>query len=660
MRAFRRRFYFLKKICLRIIKACKQTKRNRTGTRRPNVFETAVEFLVTRRRVVFPLLVAVTAFIVYANTFHVPFQYDDSQYIVDNPGIKTLGFNQFPTLFGATRQIAFLSFYLNYRIAGFNVLGFHVVNVLIHVANSMLVYWLVLLTLKTPFFASRLKRLSRLGAGLAALFAGLLFAAHPVQTQAVTYITQRFASLATLFYLASLVLYVKARIVPREEITGAGEGGWKPAHTRLALYSGAVVCALLSMRTKEISFTLPAVIALYEFTFFAGNIKNRIIGLLPIAVTWLMIPLVLLSRSGSAGDTIQVARGEAAHISSADYLLTQFRVIVTYIRLFFFPVNQNLDYDYPLYKSFTNPNVFLSLILLASIAGLGIYLFRRSGRKNPWLRLTAFGIFWFFITLAVESSVNPLGTLIDEHRLYLASVGPIVAVIGIIWTAWESGKDRWPNLDRAAIPAGFLVIALLAGMTLVRNTVWHDELSLWQDTVAKSPGKVRPHYNLANYYVRSGSVQKGIGELRTVLEIQPNFEPALNNLGTVYMNLGQYDKAATTLEQALAPAPGNVQTDSGSGAVHLEADPVIDHFPVLSNLGICYMKLERYDKAAETFAQAISLDPSHWETHYNLGISYQKTGKNSQAIAELQAALRINPGLDEAQRLLRELLLAQG
>lgn len=602
------------------------------------------------QHIAFPLLIALAGLIIYANTFHVPFNYDDQRFIVENPGVKSLSFNQFqsdnpgtyskaPSLFGATRQVVFLSFSLNYKLSGLSVAGFHVVNLLIHIINALLVYWLVLLTLKTPFFRNRLNDLSRLEMSIMALFAGLAFVSHPVQTQAVTYISQRFASMATLFYLASILLYIKSRMVSSNKVDGPDNSAWKPARTRILLYAGAIVFAIIAMRSKEISYTLPAVIAIYEFTFFTGNIKKRIINLLPIAGTWLMIPINFLGSSGPISDAIQAARGDTSAITSISYLFTQFRVIVTYLRLFFFPADQNLDYDYPLYSTFSNPNVFLSLILLMSIAGAGFYLFRRSGVKDPLLRLSAFGIFWFFTALAVESSISPSGHLIEEHRLYLPSIGLIIALVGILWAAWERWKERWPRICLVAIPAGLLVLAVLAVMTFERNTVWHDEISLWQDAAAKSPNKVRPHYNLGNYFLRSGSIDRGIRELRRVLEIQPDFTAASNNLGTAYMNFGQYDRAAAVLAEAVALAPDRSSAEYNVGVF----------LPAFYNLGICYTTLGQYDQAAAMFAEVISLDPNHYLAHYNLGICYEVLGRNSEAVAEFREALKINPGFSQAR-----------
>jgi hypothetical protein len=195
-----------------------------------------------------------------------------------------------------------------------------------------------------------------------ALSAGLIFVSHPIQTQAVTYISQRFTSLATLFYLLSLIFFIKARQVNKQ-----GKSFISPLH--LAYWCFAFFSGFLAMHTKEIAFTLPVVMILYEFFFIDDSLKSwkkRIIYFLPfvITLTIILIGLIQLVKGGEKpiGDIIGEMRDkfqETSQISRRDYFFTQFNVIVTYIRLLFFPMNQILDYDFPIAKSlFQLPALF--------------------------------------------------------------------------------------------------------------------------------------------------------------------------------------------------------------------------------------------------------------------------------------------------------------
>ena len=242
-----------------------------------------------------------------------------------------------------SRPIGFLSFALNYHFHGLDVWGYHLVNLAIHIVNAVLVWWLVMLTMATPVM--RGQPISR-HKGAMALFTALLFVSHPLATQSVTYIVQRLASLATLFYLLSLALYVKGRL-------------WEGNKDRRVLffYTGSILCAVLGMLTKEIVFTLPFALILYEYSFIRTDtwkidIKDRGIQI-PIIILGIFVVLFFLNFSVDIFNPIPplLNQGYDYPITTWQYLLTQFSVILTYIRLFIVPVNQNLDYDYPISHS---------------------------------------------------------------------------------------------------------------------------------------------------------------------------------------------------------------------------------------------------------------------------------------------------------------------
>src|SRR5208283_293008 len=223
--------------------------------------------------------------------------------------------------------------------------------------------------------------------------------------------------------------------------------------------------------------------------------------LAPILLTLFIIPLTLMGLGTSGGTLSALDPGSygVKTFSQGEYFFTQFRVIVTYLRLLFFPVNQTIDYDYPVYKSFFAPQVLLSFIFLAALFGLGVYLVKGKGQVvnrsssgcSPERRLIGFGILWFFITLSVESGIVPIDMLIDEYRVYLPSVGLIIGVV----TAAFMVKAHSPKAGRITVAILALAIVALSVATLLRNELWSDKMSLWADTVAKSPGKARAHNN---------------------------------------------------------------------------------------------------------------------------------------------------------------------
>lgn len=601
-------------------------------------------------------IVLLVGLLAYSNTFHAPFVIDDEGSITENPVIKNLAtflFDGTGYRYNPRRFIGYLTFALNYSAGGLDVTGYHIFNTAVHLANGALVFLVVRLTQQTPLFknAQEAERPARgVSPGTwAPLVAALLFVAHPIQTQAVTYVVQRFASLATLFYLASLTCYIAARL--RQE-AGAGSGG-----RTVLWYLAALLCALLAMKTKEIAFTLPLVVALYELSFFGAHLRKRLLFLLPLAATMLIVPLGLMHSGRPLGELLgemdRLAR-ETTSISRGDYLLTQFSVIVTYLRLMLVPVGQNLDYDYPVFHTLFAPRVFFSLLLLALLAGAGGYLYRRSARE-PRLRLAGFGIFWFFITLSVESSVIPIRDVIFEHRAYLPSVG-IFCTVAVLLAPLLARLA--PRVAAAAV--GVLVLAL-AVTTWQRNLVWGSAVSLWQDCALKAPGKARPHNNLAIALLAAGRNDEAATELKTALKLDPKNVEALRNLGAAYEKTGGVEQAIIQYQAALQENPENKyahynlavaygkqgKTDEALAELQLALKVDPEYPDAHNNLGVLYANQGRMKEAIEEFGLAVKYDPRSAEGHKNLGFALGMNGRQEEGIAQLRTAADLQPGNPE-------------
>jgi tetratricopeptide (TPR) repeat protein len=577
------------------------------------------------KSVTYIILLIVVSLIAYSNTFHAPFVFDDVLNIVENQQIKDLNNFLDSNALNQRRYLGFLTFALNYHVHGLEVTGYHIVNILIHIINGLLVYVLVLLTVRTPYFSAGTDRPPP-GVSLMALMSGLLFVVHPLQTQAVTYIVQRFASLATLFYLGALVLYVRARLT---ESRGPS----------IAWYVGSVLCAVCAMKTKEIAFTLPVVIALYEVLFFRGKVTKRVLILLPLMLTMLIIPVSLIGIDTPLGEVIgdvsEKTRVQTV-VSRGTYLLTQFRALMTYLRLVVLPVNQNLDYDYPIYDSFTNISVVTSFLVLAALFGVALYLLYRSVRTHttnhespaPLYRLIGFGILWFFITISVESSVIPIIDVIFEHRMYLPLVGVFIAVSTLVLWTMNKFTGKWHHIKKALTAIVILIILSLSAITYARNAVWRDEITLWKDVVRKSPEKARPYHNLGQAYFISGRTNDAIREYKTALRIRPNYAKAHYSLGIVYYEVGLINDAIREYKTALGMRPNYAEAHN--------------------NLGIVYSEIGRMNDAIKAFQTALKIRPNYAEAYYNLGLVHYKIGLMNDAIKEYKTALRIRPNYAEA------------
>jgi len=355
-------------------------------------------------------LIAILTLIVYSNTFHASFHFDDTPQIVENYQIRNLD-NLLDILKGQ-RGLAMATFAINYAIGGLNVMGYHIVNLTIHIMNGIMVYFLVFITLH-GVLGTDLKSVPK--AKRIAIYTALLFAVHPIQTQAVTYIVQRMEILASMFMLIALLLFIKA--VKTSMIT-----------MRVFLYGIIAVSYILGFYSKEIAITLPALVFIYDYCFLAEGDFKKIMARMPLYFVLLAMLAFFTTRTLTG---LQETPGESASagfgvqsITSNEYLFTQFNVLWTYLRLLILPINQNLDYDYPVAKSIFEFPTFLSFVGILLILVSAFYLLTPyASRFTHYGRLIAFFILWFFVILSPTSSFIPIIDVIFEHRLYLASVG---------------------------------------------------------------------------------------------------------------------------------------------------------------------------------------------------------------------------------------------
>lgn len=613
-------------------------------------------------------LIVVLILAAYANTFESDFHFDDEPVIVSNPIIKDLHYFAEPSSakdfrghfeYNAfiRRYIGYLTFALNYRFHGLDVTGYHIVNLLVHVGTSVLLYFFILFTFRTPFLVnSSVKDFEK----QIALFAALLFACHPLQTQAVTYIWQRVSSLSTMLYLLSLVVYIKWRLSQTvERVAKSMNIREKYIRSTLGppmLYLISLASAIFAMKTKETAFMLPVMLVLYELIFFKGTMRRRFIYLIPFLLTMLIIPLTLISIESPIedlmGDSDETMKGPA-RLPRGEYLLSEFRVIVTYLRLIFLPVRQNLDYDYSRYYSFFNIEILSSFILLAFIFYLSVYFLIRYRHSISHVRLISFGVIWFFVNLILESSVIPLDNVIFEHRMYLPSIGIFTSLTVAVFVVCARRRAY------TEVITVFLTVTVivLTGATYARNNVWKDRLSLWGDVVKKSPMKARGHNNLGNGYRFEGLVDRAIEEYRTAIELDPNYEKAYNNLGVALTSKGLYKEATEHLQIAIDINPNFAAAYNNLGVAYRSRglfEESIEHFKtalrlkpaypeVLTNLAVSYIKQSRMQEALHSLEEAIRLDAKQADAYSNLSTVYRKLGRYDEAIEVAEEALRIRP-----------------
>jgi tetratricopeptide (TPR) repeat protein len=571
---------------------------------------------------------------IYSNSFNCSFHFDDMIQIVNNPDIRNLAdfkawWNSSPS-----RPVGMVTFALNYHFNQLDVRYYHFVNLIIHLINSYLVWWLTVLIFSSP--AMKDQPIARNKKVLAFLTA-LLFVSHPLATQSVTYIVQRLASMVAMFYFLSLALYMKARLSDKGDVS------------KTLLFIASLVSAVLAMLTKENAFTLPFAILLIEFFFlttkkkFAINFRDYRIILFILALLGIII-IIPLKVSFNIFKPIAPTEGHTYTVTPVNYLLTQFTVIVKYIQLLFLPINQKFIYDFPISNNFFEMRTLLSFLVLISLIISAIFSFKR-------FRIISFGIFWFFLTLSIESSFIPISDIIFEHRTYLPSFGFFLIISsGIYYLLWNKNKYL-------AISIFVIIIGSNSFLTFMRNYIWKDELTFWNDNVTKKPNLSTALMNRGLAYATLGQWEKAIDDYSKAIENAPIDAETYDNRGVAYCTLEQWGKAIDDFSRAIKIDSNFLRAYYNRGITYgrigqldksiADYSRIIQIYPksdkAYSNRGVDYFNLGQFDKAISDYSMAILINPNYTDAFYNRGLTYGKLGKWENAIADYSKVLEIDP-----------------
>ena len=551
------------------------------------------------------------SFAVYFNALSGDFVYVDKSQIVDNPWIRDI--RNIPTILSKSvwsfqpgviasnyyRPLMHIVYMLNYHLFGLKPWGFHLVNVLFHCGVSVLVF-LVIRRLLTKH------RDSASPAYLSPPFiAAMLFASHPIHTEAVTWIAGLPDVAFTFFYLLSFYLYILFR------------DGFKRG------YLLSILSFSLATLFKEPALTLPIILIAYDYllkksdeTFFARI--ERYLPYLVVSGIYISVRYYALrsfAPEESYGD-----------LSTYQFIINTFPLFREYLASLLWPFNLNFWHTFnPISSLFEAKGmVALGVTVIFCIVAVTAY------RKN---KILSFGLLLFVIPLLPVFYIKGISFKPYADRyLYLPSVGFVL--LPAIFLSWAREKRQ-----RAArsITAVFIVIGALYTIgTINRNKVWQNDLNLWSDTLKKSPDSEMAHNNLGVVYRSQGRLDRAIAEYQAALRLNPDYAEAHINLGLVYASQGQWDKAIAEYQAVL----------------RLNPDSVGAH----NNLGIAYASQGQWDKAIAEYQAALQQNPDYAEAHINLGIVYASQGRLDKAIAEYQAVLRLHPDSHEARQRLDDIV----
>jgi len=568
------------------------------------------------KKIVF--LLAIVALAVYFNSLGHSFVWDDRLTIVNNDLITHVKY--IPRIFTTDlyhshaekfalehsnyyRPVQALTFLLDYHVWKLNPFGFHLTNVLLHFANSILVF-------VTVFFICRSR--------ITSLFTSMFFLVHPVQTGAVNYLTGRSDILACFFLLLSFISYIgHCSIVNRGKLINREE---KPdsiynliAKRQSLFYPISVFGFILALLSKEAVIIYPLILILYDFTF-GGRVSldkelNKLSARLRRYSAYLLVDAVYIALRLSV---LNFTPGKKMFYSISGLnlqLLTMCRTFMDYIRLMVYPADLHMERDVPFASSIFEAYTALSLAGIAVLVFLMVVAYKRS-------RAMFFGIVWFITFLIPFSNIVPISAQMAEHWLYIPSVG-FLLIAAIMLVKLQSLRVNF----KYAIALFAVLISLYSWRTIVRNRDWRDDLSIYSATLKSSPKKAKMFYNIGTVYQERGDLYKALKSYYNAVDSGMEKSEVYTNIATANMRIGNRKEAERNFKIALERDPKQPFAHNGLGGLYEEA-------------GLEDRAIAEYKKAVESY-------PQFYEAHVNLGILYNKRGDLRKAIYHFKEALSI-------------------
>jgi tetratricopeptide (TPR) repeat protein len=565
-------------------------------------------------------------FLIYSNTFHASWHLDDYHNILENPWLKIKNLQPqsiFQTFYASFdrglysnsqiyRPVACLTFALNWYFGQSNPFGYHLVNIAVHFITAFMLFLTILALFESPNLRGKYKRSEY----FIALLAAVLWAINPIQTQAVTYIVQRMASMAAMFYIAGIYFYIKARLDDSRS-------------ARIVFYLGCCLAFIFALGSKENAVLLPVSLILVEFIFFRDLSRphNRK-AFFAIIVGGAIIIGVVGALLFFNGKPLSVLNYSHRPFTPLERLLTESRIVVFYLSQIFYPVATRLsiEHDIPISTSIIQPwSTPLGLIAVLLLIGIGLWQMR----KRPVL---SFVILFFFLNHTVESTIIGL-ELAFEHRNYLPSLFLFFPVaMGLKWLL-DYYRGRKTLIYHALLSFVALLILGLGFGTYVRNMAWATEKSLWEDAVAKAPNSGRSLHNLAwGHFERIGRYDQAMQLYQKSLTSENHSKArktmTLNNIANLYYLKKNYKKAAELWRRAF------------------------DHSPEIEfvqfRLALALAKLGDLIEASTHLNNLIEKNPERADYNFLKGSILLKQKRYNQALSFFRRVLKQNPGSEKA------------
>lgn len=541
------------------------------------------------------LIITLSIILVYSNIYDNSIHFDD-EFIFKNKSLHDP--NNFEELFSINkfRLVPFWTFALNYvsSDSGKDLGGFYTFNVIIHIINSAFAFLISLLIFKTPVI--RDTKIAKYGVALAFLI-GLMFALHPLQTQAVTYIYQRLASIAATFYYGSILTYLAGRLIK------------KGFAFKAPLFILSFIFLILGLFSKENVFTIFPMILIIELLLFNKNFKlsPAVIGVfVGLIVVGLFIFLQFQVPSNIFAPIVNF-NGET--VTSSNYLITQFKVLPLYLRLFVVPFGQNFDHDIRVSDSFFDFGVLAGFAVIALVIGFALYMYKYN-------RLITFGVLWFFLTIAVESSIIPIADVVFEHRVYLPMLGLLLALVAGLYELVSKREKLLPYL----LIFLFVVASFNGVLANQRNNVWQDEITFWSDAISKSPDKARVYFKRGQAYIANNKVNPALADFSKTIELRPEFISAYTYRAAIYVSLSKNQEAIEDYNKFI-----ELSQDKAQGYL---------------NRARVWNLMKFYSRSINDFTEYLKINKNDVNTYIELATVYETINDATNAIKTVRAAIK--------------------
>jgi tetratricopeptide (TPR) repeat protein len=537
-----------------------------------------------------PWFLVAAGALLYANSLSAPFVFDDLSWI--NHSRVGEFWSVIASLLDVSRPLLVLSLAFNYAVGGMDPTGYHVFNIGVHVLAALTLYGIA----RRSFRCHALSERYGDSADSLAFAVALIWIAHPLATQAVTYVIQRAESLMALFYLMTLYCVIRSAASKR----------------RSAWSLTAIVCCALGMQTKEVMVGAPLVVWLYDRAFLAGSfaaaLRSRPALYAGLATTWLLLWMTVEPNALSGG--VAWAGFGLSEVSAVEYARSQPGVILHYLRLCFWPHPLVLDYGWPAANELV-PILWST----ALVSVLGLSTLWALWRLPPIGFLGAF----FFLVLAPTSSVLPIIDLAFEHRMYL----PLAAVVAAVVVAVDAALARASAPTWVGVALLVTIVASLSAATVLRNRDYRSVEVLWRTVVDAAPGNYRGQMNLGAALGELNRNEEALVFLRTAIALAPDHPAAHVNLAAALFTLHQLDESEAHLLRALEISPNHAAARRNYDTLRGKRDELeasierlraaVQHGPrdavAQLNLASALLDIGRRDEALRHFLEAIRLDP---------------------------------------------------